>query len=273
MKFSIQTASITDKGLSSNYTVNEDSYLILEADGVFAVADGVGGANAGDIASRTAISTINELIPREKKNDQRSQENSVDFVKKLITAGNKAIHALAQERRQQIASTIVIMLIEQNYAILGHAGDSRIYIYRDKKLIQLTRDDSKLQNLIDNNLITPAEESDFQDRHIITKALGITSNIEPDIQKVNLKNKDLFILCTDGIYIHNSNEEILANIKQNRDKLQKICDVFKENCYEKGATDNLTAVVLKIETKDMDEEETKIMRAPGHIDTIIKNKI
>ena len=273
MKFSIQTASITDKGLSSNYTVNEDSYLILEADGVFAVADGVGGANAGDIASRTAISTINELIPREKKNDQRSQENLVDFVKKLITAGNKAIHALAQERRQQIASTIVIMLIEQNYAILGHAGDSRIYIYRDKKLIQLTRDDSKLQNLIDNNLITPAEESDFQDRHIITKALGITSNIEPDIQKVNLKNKDLFILCTDGIYIHNSNAEILANIKQNRDKLQKICDVFKENCYEKGATDNLTAVVLKIETKDMDEEETKIMRAPDHIDTIIKNKI
>jgi len=273
MKFSIQTASITDKGLSSNYTVNEDSYLILESDGVFAVADGVGGANAGDIASRTAISTINELIPREKKNDQKSQENLVDFVKKLITAGNKAIHALAQERRQQIASTIVIMLIEQNYAILGHAGDSRIYIYRDKKLIQLTRDHSKLQNLIDNNLITPAEESDFQDRHIITKALGIESNVEPDIQKVNLKNKDLFILCTDGIYIHNSNEEILANIKQNRDKLQKICDVFKENCYKKGATDNLTAVVLKIETKDMDEEETKIMRAPDHIDTIIKNKI
>jgi len=269
MNVSIQTANITDQGLSSNYTVNEDSYLILEADGVFAVADGVGGANAGDIASRTAISTISELIPREKKNDQRTK-NSVDFVKKLIKAGNKGIHALSKERRQQIASTIVIMLIEQNYAILGHVGDSRIYVYRDKKLIQLTRDHSKLQNLIDNNLIKPAEESDFQDRHIITKALGIKSNVEPDIQKVNLKNKDLFILCTDGIYIHNSNEEMLANIKQNEGKLQKICDVFKDNCYEKGATDNLTAVVLKIATKDMDEQETKIMRAPDHIDTIIK---
>ena len=265
MKFSIQTASITDIGLSSNYTVNEDSYLILEADGVFAVADGVGGANAGDIASQTAISTISELIPREKKNEQRTKENSVDFLKKLITAGNKAIHALAKEREQQIASTIVIILIEADHAILGHIGDSRIYVYRDKKLIQLTRDHSKLQNLIDNNLIKPAEESDFQDRHIITKALGIKSNVEPDIQKVNLKNKDLFILCTDGIYIHNSNEEMLANIEQNRVKLQKICDIFKENCYEKGATDNLTSVVLKIATRDLDEQETKIMRAPDHI--------
>ena len=265
MKFSIQTASITDIGLSSNYTVNEDSYLILEADGVFAVADGVGGANAGDIASQTAISTISELIPREKKNEQRTKEDSVDFLKKLITAGNKAIHALAKEREQQIASTIVIILIEADHAILGHIGDSRIYVYRDKKLIQLTRDHSKLQNLIDNNLIKPAEESDFQDRHIITKALGIKSNVEPDIQKVNLKNKDLFILCTDGIYIHNSNEEMLANIEQNRGKLQKICDIFKENCYEKGATDNLTAVVLKIATRDMDEQETKIIRAPDHI--------
>jgi len=270
MNFSIQTASITDKGLSSNYTVNEDSYLILEADGVFAVADGVGGANAGDIASQTTITTIRELIPREKKNDQKTKENSVDFVKQLIKASNKAIHALAKERRQQIASTIVIMLIEQNYAILGHVGDSRIYVYRDRKLLQLTRDHSKLQNLIDNNLIKPAEESDFQDRHIITKALGIKSDVEPDIQKVNLKNKDLFILCTDGIYIHNSNDEMLANIMQNRGTLQKICDVFKENCYEKGATDNLTAVVLKIATRDLDEQETKIMRAPDHIDTIIK---
>ena len=271
MNVSIQTAGITDKGLSSNYTVNEDSYLILEADGVFAVADGVGGANAGDIASRTAISTISELIPREKKNDQRTKENSVDFVKKLIKAGNKGIHALAKERQHQIASTIVIMLIEEDYAILGHVGDSRIYVYRDRKLIQLTRDHSKLQNLIDNNLIKPAEESDFQDRHIITKALGIKSNVEPDIQKVNLKNKDLFILCTDGIYIHNSSEEMLVNIKQNRGKLQKICEVFKDNCYAKGATDNLTAIVLKIGTRDMDEEETKVMRvAPDHIDTIIK---
>jgi len=270
MNFSIQTASITDKGLSSNYTVNEDSYLILEADGVFAVADGVGGANAGDIASRTAISTIGELILTEKKNDQRTKENSVDFVKKLIKASNNAIHAIGKKGQQQIASTLVIMLIEEDHAILGHVGDSRIYVYRDRKLIQLTRDHSKLQKLIDNNLIKPAETSDFQDRHIITKALGIKSKVEPDIQKVNLKNKDLFILCTDGIYIHNSNEEMLANIKQNRGKLQKICDVFKENCYEKGATDNLTAVVLKTSTKDMDEQETKIMRAPDHIDTIIK---
>ena len=270
MNFSIQTASITDKGLSSNYAVNEDSCLILEADGVFAVADGVGGANAGDIASQTAISTVRALILREKNNDQKTKENSIAFIKELIKAGNQAIHALAKARRQQIASTLVIMLIEEDYAILGHVGDSRIYVYRDKKLIQLTRDHSKLQNLIDNNLIKPAEESDFQDRHIITRALGIKSTVEPGIQTVNLKDKDLFILCTDGIYIHNSDEEMLANIEQNRGNLQKICDVLKENCYEKGATDNLTAVVVKIATLDMDEQETKIMRAPDYIDTIIK---
>ena len=270
MNISIQTASITDKGLSTNYTVNEDSYLILEADGVFAVADGVGGANAGDVASQTALNAIRQLLSEATQENQRTKENSIAFVKELITASNKAIHALAKERRQQIASTLVIMLIEEDYAILGHVGDSRIYVYRDKKLIQLTRDHSKLQNLIDNNLIKPAEESDFQDRHIITRALGIKSTVEPGIQTVNLKDKDLFILCTDGIYIHNSDEEMLANIEQNRGNLQKICDVLKENCYEKGATDNLTAVVLEIAALDMDEQETKIMRAPDYIDTIIK---
>ncbi len=271
MNVSIQTASITDKGLSPNYTVNEDSYLVLEEEGVFAVADGVGGANAGDVASQTALSTVNELILERKKTNQSAKETSVAFVKELIKESNGAIHTLGKERQQQIASTIVIMLIEEDYATLGYVGDSRIYVYRDTKLIQLTRDHSKLQNLIDNKLIKPSEESDFQDRHIITKALGIQSNVEPGIQTVNLKDKDLFILCSDGIYVHNSNEEILANIKQNKGNLQKICHVLKENCYEKGATDNLTAIAVKIGTKDTDEEETKAFKVTrDQLDTILK---
>lgn len=260
MKVGIKTAYITDKGLNPQYTVNEDSYLILEEDGVFAVADGVGGANAGDLASQTALRTISKLI-RDARGERQPKNSSLDFVKTLIDAGNDAIYDLGKERQQQIATTIAVMIIEDDYAIIGHVGDSRIYVFRDAKLIQLTKDHSKLQNLIDNRLITAAEQMEFRERHVITKALGAEPSVEPDIQKVILRNKDIFVLCTDGIYIHNSDEEMIANIEQNKNKLFRICEGFKQNCYEKGAKDNLTAVVLKIEDK-AEEAVTKVIKVP-----------
>lgn len=152
-----------------------------------------------------------------------------------------------------MASTIALMAISGEYAVLGHVGDSRIYVNRNGYLLQLTRDHSKLQESLDS-AAEALQQKDYPERHILTRALGAEPEAQPDIQKVILKHNDIFLLCTDGIYIYNSDVDILNTIDQNRDDLQSICEKLKEKCYQEGARDNLTAIVVGLEKQDPDEE-------------------
>ena len=243
MSVIIEAASITDQGLNPKYSVNEDSYLMMEQEQVFAVADGVGGAHAGDIASSSALKIVSKGIHKFSK---QFKNNKIDFLQKLIKAGNKVVYEMGVKKNKQIASTIAIMLVEKNYVVLGHVGDSRIYVVRNGSIHQLTRDHSKLQELLDKNPGMSITRKKYNDGHVITRALGVEKNVEPDIQKVILKPNDVFILCTDGIYIHNSETEMLDSINRNKHDLRRVCEALKKNCYKKGAKDNLTAIVLRI---------------------------
>jgi len=243
MNMRIEVASISDKGLNPKYTVNEDSFLVMEKDGVFAVADGVGGAHAGDVASSSALKIISEGIDKFSK---QFKDNKIVFLQKLLKAGNSAVYQQSIKKNKQMATTIAIMLIKDNYAILGHVGDSRIYVARNGNILQLTRDHSKLQELLDQHPQLSISRDNYNDGHVITKALGVEKNVEPDIQKVLLKKNDVFIICTDGIYSHNSDNEMLNIVNRDKNDLQIVCDKLKNNCYKRGAKDNLTAVVLRI---------------------------
>jgi len=254
MSVAIETASITDSGLNTRKTINEDSYLILEKQQLFAVADGVGGAHAGDIASQSAVNTIKKMIAQIPGEDKL-----IDFVQNLIKAANTEVYKLSGQEHKTMGSTLAMMLVRRDYAILAHIGDSRIYLYRDNQLLRLTRDHSKLQNLIDSLPEDSIDEENFPEKNVITRALGAKETAEPDIQKVNLKNDDIFLLCTDGIYNYNTEEELQDNMAVNQDNLEKICDVLKENCYEKGAKDHLTAVVAKISLVDSDSFKTVVL--------------
>jgi len=271
MNVKIEAASITDSGLNPHKKVNEDSFLVLKEKGVYVVADGVGGADAGDVASQSVVETIKKSISNKSQYPKRLKTDSIGLIKDLINAGNIVVYNIAKKKGSQMASTIAMLIVVSDYAILGHVGDSRIYVARNGKLLQLTKDHSKLQALIDSHSITPEEVEDFQDRHVITKALGLEPKTDPDIQKVMLKNNDIFILCTDGIYNHNSNDEILENVNSNRLDLKRVCEVFKDNCYKKGAKDHLTAIVLRIEKQDDDKVDTKRFKmTQDMIDTVLK---
>lgn len=251
----IQTASVTDKGLNPQKPINEDSLLVLEKEGLLAVADGVGGAHAGDVASQAALQKIEQAFLSDTQNTPK--KDPIEFVRKLIQSGNQIIYQLSEKKQHTMASTIALMLIENDYAILGHVGDSRIYVAREGDLTRLTKDHSKLQTLIDNNLITQEEQADFQESNIITKALGVDPDVEADIQKVILKDGDIFLLCTDGIYNHNPEQEILEIIERNRKNLEKICRILHKNCYDRGANDNLTAILVKVSLEREDDTDTK----------------
>lgn len=257
MNMTIKTASITDKGLNPKYTVNEDSHMILEKERIYAVADGVGGAFAGDVASRSALNIITKGI---KQYSKKSTDDKIDFLKKLIKAGNDAVYQMGKKKNKQMASTIAIMSVEENYAVLGHVGDSRIYVARNGRILQLTKDHSKLQELLDQNPHLSITREKYHDGHVITRALGVQRDVKPDIQKVILKHDDVFILCTDGIYSHNSNDEILDNVNRNKNDLKIVCETLKKNCYMRGAKDNLTAVVLRIEKTQNIETKTIVIK-------------
>lgn len=254
MSVMIKTASITDTGLNERKTVNEDSFLILEKQKLYAVADGVGGAHAGDVASQSAVSTIKKLVKKLPREDKL-----IDFVQGLIKAANTEVYNLSSRNHKTMGSTLAMMLVRGDYAILAHIGDSRIYLYRDSQLLQLTRDHSKLQNLIDSLPEDNIDEENYPEKNVITRALGAKATAEPEIQKVNLKNDDLFLLCTDGIYNYNTDDELQEAIANNQNDLNEICDVLKRNCYEKGAKDHLTAVVAKISLVNPDGFKTVIL--------------
>jgi protein phosphatase len=174
----------------------------------------------------------------------------VNFIRELINAGNDIVYELGQKHQRMMASTIAMMIIDKDFAILSHVGDSRVYVFRDNELSQLTKDHSKLE-AIARNQGKKAESNDKAiDRNIITKALGAWPTVEPDIQKVILKDGDIYLLCTDGIYTHNTAEQIRETLRDNPNDLTRVCQTFKENCYAEGAKDHLTAILIKVEKPD-----------------------
>jgi len=208
------------------------------------------------VASRSALKIIQKGV---KRFSPQFKEDRTGFLQKLIKAGNEVVYQLACEKNQQSASTLAIMFIEDDYAVLGHVGDSRIYLVREGNILQLTRDHSKWQELLDRNPHLALTRNQYSDGHVITRALGVEKTVQPDIQKVLLKQDDVFLLCTDGIYSYNSDEEMRQAVNRNKDQLAAVCESLKSKCYQGGAKDNLTVIVVKI-AKEETEVQTKSYR-------------
>lgn len=246
MAFRIKSAFITDPGLNPNKKVNEDSILVLEKQKLFAVADGVGGAHAGDLASQTAVKTIGKLPPP----GQEQQSDGGTYITQLVAAANDAVFELSKKTTRTIASTVAVMTVFGDTAYIGHVGDSRIYIFRDGLLSQLTRDHSQVQEMLDRTpgspLVSETKDDQLIGRNVITQALGAEPEVKPDIQKIMLRKKDIFLLCTDGIYTCISNKELSEIVADNPRSPEKVCNTFLAKCYDRGANDHLSAIVIRI---------------------------
>ncbi|KAA3613744.1 MAG: serine/threonine-protein phosphatase [Calditrichaeota bacterium] len=242
MSISTQTAAFTDKGLNPKTAVNEDSYLVAENRGVFVVADGVGGADAGDVASKTAVKTIEQIINREAP----SENNIALAVEALITAANREIFAAGKKKNTHMASTIAMIAIAGNQAAVGHVGDSRVYVIRGGKITQLTKDHSKLQGWLDKFKGKKVDAAGFKGSHIITKALGVKEAVDADILNVKLKAGDLFFLCSDGVSRYYSEADLVAASSRFPKDLNKMLKAIRQKCYSEGAMDNLTAIAVKV---------------------------
>ena len=236
------SASISDRGLSEKRPQNEDSFAELPQHGVFVVADGVGGANAGDFASQMAVELLTEAV-----SNRGSDADAEELFRIAIEHANRSIHQMASDLPQlsSMATTIVALHLKGNIATVAHVGDSRIYRFTpDGQVFRETLDHSVVEEEVRAGRLTPEEALIHPSRNVISRALGAESTVDIDVRTIMVEPNTTFLLCSDGITRHIDDEELRAIFATGADP-RLICDHLKELCYSRGAEDNLTAVIVR----------------------------
>ena len=255
----VQVGSVSDRGLSDKRPLNEDSYLADPARGIFVVADGVGGADAGEIASQTAVDVLNDAF-RQKITDGEDVE---DLLELAIQRANSSIHQMAADnpRFSMMATTVVALHLDGNRATIGHVGDSRLYrLTPDGELLRETEDHSVVEEEVRAGRMTPEQAANHPSKNVISRAIGAENSVEADMKVIEVEEGSAFLLCTDGITRHIPDNE-LRQVLMSAASPAELCEEMKRRCYQRGAEDNLTAVIVQIgqpkfETVPLDEERT-----------------
>jgi serine/threonine protein phosphatase PrpC len=253
----VVSAAVSDKGLSDKRPVNEDSYLEMPEQGLFAVADGVGGAQAGDFASQTAMEVLQQAFSHKQSN-----LTTHELLEMAIQRANESIFQMSHELPQleMMATTIVALHLENNVASVGHVGDSRLYrLDENGKLSRETRDHSMVEEEVKAGRMTSVQAANHPSRNVISRALGAESAVEVEMQTINFEAGTTFLLCSDGVTRHLEDHEI-RQVLERFASPSDICNEIKSICYSRGAEDNLTAVVVKVEDSAISvlEDDTTI---------------
>lgn len=240
----INVASISDRGLSEKRPMNEDSFLADAGRGIFVVADGVGGADAGEVASQKAVDVLNEAF-RDKVTDGEDIEDRMELA---IQRANSAIHQMTAEhpRFSMMATTVVALHLDGARATIGHVGDSRLYrVSPDGQILRETDDHSIVEEEVRAGRMTPEQAANHPSKNVISRALGAEPTVEVDMKTIEVGEGNSFLLCTDGITRHLTDKELRDLLLSGRPP-EAICAEMKERCYQRGAEDNLTAVIVQI---------------------------
>ncbi|MBP5430478.1 MAG: serine/threonine-protein phosphatase [Elusimicrobiaceae bacterium] len=252
--FDIEFAAVTDIGKIREK--NEDNVLISSDLSLGVVADGMGGHSAGEIASNIAVSVLAETVRKINTGALKIPDNflpklSLSERKILLAANlaNAAIYSTAQsaDTYRMMGTTLTGVLLEDNLATAVHVGDSRLYLLRNDKIIQITTDHSLAMEHIRRGLLTKAEADHSKIQNILTRAMGIKKNIEFDLLKFPVHEGDILLLCSDGLYKGLSEEQIGALLRAGRHTpLVKLCKQLVHDSNMHDGQDNISCVLLKI---------------------------
>lgn len=245
----------TDRGRVREH--NEDAVLCDPAWGLIVVADGVGGANAGEVASRLATEIIAERFRRQTV-PRADAEQARLFVEAAVSEANAAILRQGRENPEyaRMGTTVVVGSLGWDWLVLAHVGDSRIYRLRADRLEQLTRDHSFIQEVVDQGFFDTREDARNYGigANILTRALGSSPVVEVSSQLVELSPGDLYLYCTDGLtgmIPDDWMQQILMSVGDN--PLDAAADALIRIANERGGTDNITLALLRIgETLEQD---------------------
>ena len=250
----MMTAQKTDMGLERKDNQDDMGWFSLPAGEVFIVADGMGGEAGGREAAEMTIATIKECF-------ETGGGTVPDLLKSSIMQANRRINekgTSGDPQYRKMGTTVVVLAVSHNQAYMAHVGDSRIYRYRDDSLKRMTKDHSRVQQMVDDGIMSPAEAEDHPDANIITRALGAKPEVEPEVgrEPCPVKPGDLFLLCTDGLCGLVEDHEI-AEILSAGGSVESFCDNLVSAALNKGGYDNVTAQVVRF------EKETAPLEPPG----------
>ncbi len=232
----------SDSGLKR--TNNEDCFMVRSELGFCLVADGMGGAAAGEIASRIFAETTLELF---SSSAGRSEKETIELVQGAFNFANERIlsHVKKNPHHKGMGCTAELMAFSDKGFVIGHMGDSRTYCLRDGQLKQLTQDHSLVQNQIDQRLITPAEARNHPLRNVILRAVGIKKKLALDLVRGITFSGDLFLLCSDGLSDMVDDNQIRNILFSTAPLLQKV-EKLIESANAAGGYDNITVVLANI---------------------------
>jgi PPM family protein phosphatase len=239
---------------------NEDAIAVSEASGIAIVADGMGGYNAGEVASRIAASVLKESLEEQLRNQQtmrhtRSKRIQKMMVDCIVHANFSIIEAARLEPKYSgMGTTLVAALFHHDKVTVAHVGDSRAYRFRDGILVQITRDHSLLQEQLDAGLITPEEAPFSQNRNLVTRAMGVDQEVDVEIHDHVAEAGDVYLLCSDGLSDMLSYEEMTDILTGMDSGLQDGCDALVDKANANGGRDNISVVLAKVGSGDTQAE-------------------
>lgn len=234
-----ESYGVSHKGCVRDH--NEDSYLVEPQIGLWVVADGMGGHEAGEVASASIVEHLATIGIASSAPDLRAR-----FEDRLNRA-HADIRRIARSRGVTIGSTVAALLaMDGRFACLW-SGDSRVYLVRNAAISQISRDHTEVQELLDSGVISAAEAQNWPRRNVITRAIGVNDDIDIDFQQGETLAGDVFILSTDGLTAHVSDAEIAAAVLSAAP--QAACEKLLSMVLERGGTDNVTIVLVKIRDK------------------------
>lgn len=240
----LEIYGMTDKGMVR--AQNQDAIYISENEDIklYIVADGMGGANAGDIASKKCIEFVKEYIF--ENYTEKSINDILNLLKDAIDYSNKKVYQLSitNPEYEGMGTTVITLLIVKNKLYIAHAGDSSLFRIRKNIIRKITKDHTYVQQLIDDKTITKQEAKVHPKRHMITKVLGCDEIIEPDILMKKIEDYDYIVMCTDGLTNIVSDKEIMNIVKEN-DNSKISCTKLIDLANERGGHDNISVIILK----------------------------
>ena len=240
----MQIAARTDQG---KVRANNEDCLAYDARlGVAVLADGMGGLEAGEVASAIAIETVMQHLADHA--DRLGNAEAGEALREALDLANRRIHALADSRREfnGMGTTLVAGVIGAGWFIAAHIGDSRAYRFRNGELNRLTADHSLVQQLVAQGILSAAEARRAPNRNIVTRAVGIEIDVECDLTEVDAQDGDLFMLCSDGLTDMIDDATIAQLCAQRRagDELPRLVDALVDAALAGGGFDNVSVVVL-----------------------------
>lgn len=234
----------SDIGLIRSSNQDECRFGIISENTCWAiVCDGMGGANAGNVASSVAVNTIEEHI-KNNYNESFSQKETGKFLTSMVEMVNDKLYKMQENDSslKGMGTTIEVVLVTPLVTHIIHVGDSRVYAIRESRIKQITTDHSFVQEMVDSGKITPEEAQKHPSKNFITRALGVNKDIYLDYIEAESKKDDIFIVCTDGLTNYVTMDDILKMAKEN--KGEPLAELLIETAKERGGADNITVAVL-----------------------------